>query len=241
MDHVFRTFIDSLHTNTDVPALEIAMTGIAAAFDLGAFAYLFAARQSHAEVKLISNYPTAWTSLYLAKGYEEIDPVIDKALQTHEPFQWGCECWSHQIGVPQFQLLEEAAHFGIRCGFTIPIHDPLSGTAAVTFAADNCHLKFARRIERHQSLLQLLAILFHSRARLTLAPERSVAGIVLSPREYECLEWAAKGKSAWEIGCILNISRRTAAFHLDNAKSKLGVRTISQAVALLAASTQCRL
>lgn len=241
MDRVFRTFIDSLHSNADIPALGTAMTGIAAALDLGAFAYLFAGRQSNAEVKLISNYPTAWTSHYLANGYEEIDPVIDRAVRTREPFQWGCEFWSDQICGPQFQLLEEAAHFGIRCGLTIPIHDPLSRIAAVTFAADDCHPKFTRCVEKHQSLLQLLAILFHSRARLALAPQRSVSGILLSPREYECLEWAARGKSAWDIGCILNISRRTAAFHLDNAKSKLGVRTISQAVALLAASTQCRL
>ncbi|MEQ1521845.1 MAG: LuxR family transcriptional regulator [Aestuariivirga sp.] len=241
MDRVFQTFIDSLHCNADIPALGTAMSGIAAALDLGTFAYLFAARQSHAEVKLISNYSTAWTSHYLAEGFEEIDPVIHKALQTHEPFQWGCECWSHQIGGQQFQLLEEAAHFGIRCGFTIPIHDPQSRIAAVTFAADACHSKFTRCVEKHHSLLQLLAILFHSRARLVLAPERSVSGIILSPREYECLEWAARGKSAWDIGSILNISRRTAAFHLENAKSKLGVRTISQAVALLAASTQCRL
>lgn len=241
MDRVFRTFVDSLYSNPDIPALGTAMTGIAAALDLGAFAYLFSARQDNAEMKLISNYPNAWTSHYLASGYEEIDPVIDRAVRTREPFQWGCEYWSHQICGSQLQLLEEAANFGIRCGFTIPIHDPSSRIAAVTFAADNDHAKFARCVERHQSLLQLLAILFHSRARLSLAPERSVTGIVLSPREYECLEWAAKGKSAWDIGSILNISRRTAAFHLDNAKSKLGVRTISQAVALLAASTQCRL
>jgi DNA-binding CsgD family transcriptional regulator len=32
-----------------------------------------------------------------------------------------------------------------------------------------------------------------------------------------------RGKSAWEIGRLLNISRRTAAFHLDNAKMKFGV------------------
>ena len=58
----------------------------------------------------------------------------------------------------------------------------------------------------------------------------------MSPREFECLEWAARGKSAWDIGAILGISRRTAAFHLDNARLKLGVKTISQAVAKLAAS-----
>ena len=241
MDRVFQTFIDSLYGNADIPALGTAMSGIAAALDLGTFAYLFARRQPNAEVKLISNYPTAWTSHYLANGYEEIDPVIDRAVRTCEPFQWGCEYWSHDLCGPQFQLLEDAAHFGIRCGFTIPIHEPLSRIAAVTFAADDCYPKFTRCVEKHQSLLHLLAILFHSRARLALAPERSVSGLLLSPREYECLEWATKGKSAWDIGCILNISRRTAAFHLDNAKSKLGVRTISQAVALLAASMQSRL
>ncbi|MBZ0260818.1 MAG: autoinducer binding domain-containing protein, partial [Hyphomicrobiales bacterium] len=111
MDRVFRTFIDSLYSNTDIPALGTAMTGIAAALDLGTFAYLFVGRQSNAEVKLISNYPTAWTSHYLANGYEEIDPVIDRVVRTREPFQWGCECWSHQICDPQFQLLEDAAHF----------------------------------------------------------------------------------------------------------------------------------
>jgi LuxR family transcriptional activator of conjugal transfer of Ti plasmids len=241
MEHVFRRFIDAVHSNADIPALGNAMNGITTALDLGIFAYLFAGRQSNAEVKLISNYPEAWTSHYLANGYEEIDPVIDRAVRTCEPFQWGRECWSHDLCGPQFQLLEDAAHFGIRCGFTIPIHEPLSRIAAVTFAAEDCHPKFNRCVEKHQSLLQLVAILFHSRARLALAPERSVFGVLLSPREYECLEWAAKGKSAWDIGCILNISRRTAAFHLDNAKSKLGVRTISQAVALLAATLQPRL
>lgn len=241
MDRIFRTFIDSLNSNADVPALRTAMAEIAAALDLGVFAYLFAGRQSNAEVKLISNYPAAWTSHYLAKGYEEIDPVVDMAGQTHEPFRWGREYQCCQLRDSQFQLLEEAANFGIRCGFTIPIHDPLSRIASVTFAADDCHPKFTRCVEKHQSLLQLLAILFHSRARLALAPERSVSGIILSPREYECLEWAARGKSAWDIGCILNISRRTAAFHLDNAKSKLGVRTISQAVAMLASAMQSRL
>lgn len=44
------------------------------------------------------------------------------------------------------------------------------------------------------------------------------------------------GKATWEIGRILNITRRTAAFHLDNAKMKFGVRTICQAVARLAAA-----
>jgi DNA-binding CsgD family transcriptional regulator len=50
------------------------------------------------------------------------------------------------------------------------------------------------------------------------------------------LEWAAEGKSAWEIGHILGISRYTVAYYLENAKEKLGVRTIVQAATRLAAA-----
>jgi DNA-binding CsgD family transcriptional regulator len=72
---------------------------------------------------------------------------------------------------------------------------------------------------------------FHAHAQRRIASNRPVAGASLSPREAECLEWAAQGKSAWEIGAILGISRHTVSTYLENAKTKLGVRTIVQAVA----------
>src|SRR3546814_16017237 len=81
-----------------------------------------------------------------------------------------------------------------------------------------------------------MALFFHAHARRKLAGERVVEGVALSPREFECLRWSAQGKSAWEIGCILGISRRTVSFHLDNAKAKLDVRTVRQAAVRLAAS-----
>lgn len=80
------------------------MTEISAALELGVFTYLFAS-QSNAEVKLISNYPIAWTSLYLANSYQEIDPVINRSGLTGEPFEWGCERWYRQLGNPQIQLI----------------------------------------------------------------------------------------------------------------------------------------
>ncbi|MER9254398.1 LuxR C-terminal-related transcriptional regulator [Mesorhizobium sp. M0598] len=47
----------------------------------------------------------------------------------------------------------------------------------------------------------------------------------------------SKSKSEWEIGCIVGITRRTATFHLGNARKKLGVSTTKQAIARLAASS----
>uniref|UniRef100_UPI00031F1939 LuxR C-terminal-related transcriptional regulator n=1 Tax=Bradyrhizobium sp. (strain ORS 278) TaxID=114615 RepID=UPI00031F1939 len=45
----------------------------------------------------------------------------------------------------------------------------------------------------------------------------------LSDREKACLEWAALGKSSWEVDRILAISEHTVVFHIKNAMRKLGV------------------
>jgi DNA-binding response OmpR family regulator len=52
----------------------------------------------------------------------------------------------------------------------------------------------------------------------------------LRERELETLTWAARGKTFWEIGEILGLSKRTVEFHLDNARRKLGVATRTQAL-----------
>ena len=134
------------------------------------------------------------------------------------------------------ELFEEAASFGIRCGFTVPVHDSKGSVAAVTFAADERRPHFERSIKKRAQVLQLMAIYFHAHARRKLLAHDPINGVALSPREIECLKWAAQGKSTWETGRILGISRHTVAFHLDNAKSKLGVRSTVQAVARLIAS-----
>jgi DNA-binding CsgD family transcriptional regulator len=81
-----------------------------------------------------------------------------------------------------------------------------------------------------------MAMYFHAHVRRKLSGDRRIGEALLSPRELECLDWAAKGKSAWEIGRILGISRHTVASYLDSAKEKLGVRTIVQAATRLVAA-----
>ena len=60
---------------------------------------------------------------------------------------------------------------------------------------------------------------------------KTIDHIELTPRERECLQWAAVGKSEWEISQILGISEHTSEKHLLNAKSKLGAVNRVQAVA----------
>lgn len=236
MHRVFQTFIDRLAESGDATALRAAMSEAAAAVDLHSFAYLSVPSEPGAKPGLISTYPAGWTRYYLQNHYERVDPVVTQARRSLEPFEWGPEAGGMRLARRQQQFFDEAAEFGIRCGFTIPIHDGRGPIAAVTFATDIRRPAFRDCVEKHGRVLQLMAMYFHAHARRKLGGKRVIDGVLVTPRELECLEWAARGKSAWEIGRILGISRRTAAFHLDNVKEKLGVHSMCHAVAKLAES-----
>jgi DNA-binding NarL/FixJ family response regulator len=62
--------------------------------------------------------------------------------------------------------------------------------------------------------------------------------VALNDRELECLTWSARGKTSPEIAAILNLSKRTVNFHIENACRKLNVATRTEAVARAAS---CRL
>lgn len=49
-----------------------------------------------------------------------------------------------------------------------------------------------------------------------------VVDFQLTPREVECVHWAAQGKTSWEISKILGITERTVNFHLSNSMQKTG-------------------
>ncbi|MER8576982.1 LuxR family transcriptional regulator [Mesorhizobium sp. M1409] len=236
MQIVFETFLEKLSESVDETDFREAMASAASGLDLLTFAYLSLPLQPSGEPKLISNYPPPWTAHYLQNQYQRVDPVIMRARRAGCPFRWGSDLRGVETSQVQQGLFAEAAEFGMRCGLTIPIVDRRGCVAAMTFAAHEPNSAFLRVAERYEQALQLMATCFHIHVRRKLSVNRMVDGILLTPREYECLQWAARGKSAWDIACILGVKPHTAAFHLDNAKKKLGVRTKNQAIALLASS-----
>jgi DNA-binding response OmpR family regulator len=54
--------------------------------------------------------------------------------------------------------------------------------------------------------------------------------IALNEREVEVLTWSARGKTSAEIAKILELTKRTVDFHIDNARGKLGAATRTEAV-----------
>lgn len=236
MHQVFQRFIDLLSAAQDSTDLRRAIATTAAALDLSCFAYLALPRNKISRPILISTYPPEWTSHYLQNRYQRIDPVIVEALRSPEPFRWGTDIDARTRSPEQHQLLDEASQFGIKFGFTVPIHDGHGPIAALTFASDHRSVPFESYVTSNARVLQLMALYFHAHARRKLTSDAGGGKLPLSPREVECLEWASQGKSSWEIGRILGISPYTAASYLNSAKKKLGVRTVVQAAIRLAAA-----
>lgn len=233
MHHVFQRFVDRLADSSEADCVQKAMAEAAAAFDIPCFAYIRMPRDGSSLAALISTYPSKWTEHYLQHHYERLDPVIQQAHAFTEPFEWGLGADSFPLTEQQKNLFDEANKFGIRCGFTVPIKDNRGPVAAVTFASDVGRPEFRHSIEYNKRALQLMSISLHAHVRRRIWRDLSVNGVRLSRRELECLRFAAEGKSAWDTGVILGLSARTVKFHWDNAKEKLGVRTLRQAVVVL--------
>jgi len=231
MTPAFQRFIDRLEGAREPAALRDAMAGFGDAFGLTRFAYLGFPQPGPHPPLLLSTYPVEWTSYYLNHRYQDIDPVVVQTRNSLLPFVWDSLDPGRSASREQRRLFGEATEFGINCGLTVPIHDGKGGIAAVTFASERKLDLLRRTIDTHRHLLHLAAIYFHAHARqkieAVISPERPH----LSPREIACLQWIARGKTAWEIGEILSISRRTVVFHLENAKRKLDAVSLPQAVA----------
>ncbi|MER9438921.1 LuxR family transcriptional regulator [Mesorhizobium sp. M0618] len=233
---VFETFLEKLSVSVDEGDFRGALADVASSLDLFTFAYFSLPPRSNGKPMLISNYPALWTARYLENRYQNVDPVILRASYGESTFRWGFDLKSFDLSVPQLRFFEEAAQFGIRCGVTIPIIDGRGNFAAMTFAADKPDPAYFRVADRYEQGLPFFASCFHTFVRCRLSGDRRVGGVLLTPREYECLQWAARGKSARDTGGILEISRHTAEFHLANVRKKLGVTTTRQAITRLAVS-----
>jgi DNA-binding CsgD family transcriptional regulator len=157
--------------------------------------------------------------------------VIARSIATTLPFAWSADRFDIKLTNKQKWLLEQAGEFGIRHGVTIPIHDRQGKVATLTLAACDSRSAFDTRVEQYRHQLHLIAIYLHAQLRNVRRIPISPLRPCLTQRERSCLQWAARGKSASDTAEIISVSRRTVVFHTENAKRKLGVATMQQAVA----------
>ncbi|WDD90760.1 LuxR family transcriptional regulator (plasmid) [Burkholderia sp. FERM BP-3421] len=196
------------------------------------FVYRYQLAGASTSRRAFDGYPPAWSARYEDAGYAEIDPLIRQCLSRTVPLIWDDALFTG----PAARLRAEAKAHGLVYGLSCPVHDRGGMFSMLCMATD---FPFQHRQDntlRLLSLAQLLASFVHSAMRKLLeckAPAQNTCD--LTTREREALQWAGRGKTAWEISKILGITQRTVVFHLTNAVRKMGATNRAQAVAMASA------
>ena len=100
---------------------------------------------------------------------------------------------------PARRIMGEAAEFGLRSGFTVPMVTLDGQYAGLSIAGDCAELPPLQR-----GVVQFMAT--YAFARSLLLREFVRPTLSLTVRETDVLQWIAEGKTDWEIAQILNVS-----------------------------------
>lgn len=176
-------------------------------------------RKSSAAIRL-HNYPSGWAEWFDEQKLGGSDPVHRASSMTSIGFAWSKLGEMIALTPKDQKILELARNAGIGDGFTVPAHVPGEAHGSCSFAAAT-----GRPLrEEHLPLAQLVgAFAFESARRIRRLREPASSLPRLTDRQRECLMWAARGKSDWEISQILGVSHETVIQHLKQARERYGV------------------
>jgi LuxR family transcriptional regulator, activator of conjugal transfer of Ti plasmids len=230
VERSFQEFIDAIQTAEDEIGFALIAKRITERLGFRWFAYL---RLSGDVPALMSSYPKSWTDRYLDLGYQQIDPVVRRARQEIELFNW-CGSAAKAAGTrEQRRFFDEAMTFGIKSGVTVPIRSGFGRMAAFTMATDEPTASVERLMRDSKDVCQLVGLYFHAHvvAKVRTEVSRLEGEGVLTQRERQCLAWAARGKTVADSAILIGIAPRTVVFHLERAREKLNASSIAQCVA----------
>ncbi|WP_206613415.1 helix-turn-helix transcriptional regulator [Parahaliea mediterranea] len=159
--------------------------------------------------------------------------IIQACRVCAEPFylhQGQLASWRHNGALDAVNEQESFEGFGVEAAIMVPCHLPGGVIGSVVWASPDPALPVADIFHTHASDLLTLALTFLSSYRDCSARARMEAPPRLTPREIQCLKWAALGKTDAEVAIIMDISLPTVRFHITNAARKLAVSGRSQAL-----------
>ena len=171
------------------------------------------------------NYPVEWIEIYLARKFQEVDPVARENFSHFRLQRWSD---TYRVHGPPRDFISLAEDFGLRDGYTHGVRN-FNATEGSLFSLSGNSMK---RNNRTDTILKLIMPHFHQALVRVMDHENRKNLVPLSPREREVLIWIREGKSTWEISIILGVSERTVKFHVCNVMRKLDAVTRTHAVAI---------
>jgi len=164
-------------------------------------------------------------------GNSHFSLMMNNVIQFNRPMVWN-DMWQPAKCPSSFGVVGAIRCFGDAQGIMFPFSVGQSSysiaTLSMEFKRESDHIYYGNRFLSYISAL----LQYPCKAVNRIISCRYESGVnLLTSRETQVLEWAAKGKTAWEVATILSISERTVKFHLTNIYQKLNVINRQQAIA----------
>ena len=178
---------------------------------------------------VIGTFPESFLDRFW-KERRTFDSAFIRYARLHgRPFKAGQVMDSPNLNWKERENIKKTIADGFTDGVIFPLKGRFNRISLLAIAGDSAVLS--------QSQIRMLSYLsqhfYHRACALTSDAQDdnsfSDPG-VLTNRERECLTWVGLGKTDWEIGKILSISKRTVRYHIENAVNKLEASSRLQAV-----------
>lgn len=174
-----------------------------------------------------------WVERYL-DGMVQLDPTMQMIAARSDPFEYLSELDKMPTNAASLFLKSAYRVWRVKRIWAIPLNT-VGYVRGVTVYDRSREASAGEKFSAHCDELTLMASLLMARlveihdAELN-PPAPASEAVSLTSREADCLHWAARGKTNWEIGQLLEISENTVRFHLKNTYKKLGARTRARAI-----------
>ncbi|MCP1201021.1 LuxR family transcriptional regulator [Notoacmeibacter sp. MSK16QG-6] len=226
----FSTTFSQIAAVSDRESLDIVMKELAAGYGLKSAAYfgIGLSGRTNDDPFLAVTYSSDWVEHYKERRFLEIDPVVQTGFRRLLPLDWdGFARTDEKVRT----LFGEATEFGLgRKGISIPIHGRHGDRGILSITSDFSDRDWAREKLLYLRDFQVLATHIHDKV-LRLEGQRPMKSH-LSPRELECLQWIAEGKTVWECATILGLSQHTVRCYLESTRHKLNATSNTHAVSI---------
>lgn len=165
--------------------------------------------------------PKGWLDYYHENGLQFSDPVWRAARVFGRPHTW--ELPRSIATYAEKKMLAEGEDAGLRCGISIPVCD--SSGLKVNISVSSREKDAAT----NQYLDEIVAVgtAFSFKCVSSSVLPEKISRKPLTPKERECVQWAAAGKTYNEIAEIMTIGQRTVVTHIVHAMNKFGAANIT--------------
>jgi DNA-binding CsgD family transcriptional regulator len=178
----------------------------------------------------VNNYPQKWmdTVKEISADIYADEPVLAISNNSSHPVLWDASSY-RDAGWNDYA--DQFQQHGIYAGFDVLARSASGSSLLLGCCRDRSLPLDAMELKRVVSEGQLFAAFALPAFDRLCSNLKQQDFPPLTPKELEVLKWTVAGKTAFEVGVILNSSERTANFHVQNICQKLGVTNKRAAIA----------